>query len=111
MPHLPFRDRAVLDLRKLSDYCLDPAHPRGRHKARVFRAALGIGRDDAGWLRDVLLAAVKEGEGHELVNDAFGTRWRLDVRVGRHGKQTVIRSLWMLRPGEDVLRFVTCWVL
>jgi hypothetical protein len=24
-----------IDIRKLEDYCLDPSHPRGRHKARV----------------------------------------------------------------------------
>jgi hypothetical protein len=31
-------ERAILDIRKLEKYCLDAAHPRGRHKARVFRA-------------------------------------------------------------------------
>jgi hypothetical protein len=33
---LPYGDRAILDIRKIEGYCLDPAHPRGRHKARVF---------------------------------------------------------------------------
>jgi hypothetical protein len=27
---------ASIDLRKLSDYCLNPLHPIGKHKARVF---------------------------------------------------------------------------
>jgi hypothetical protein len=44
--------QAILELRKLEDYCLNPGHPRGRHKARVFRDALGIGRSDASWLRE-----------------------------------------------------------
>ncbi len=39
---LPNSDRAVVDIAKLRDYCLNPAHPRGRHKARVFAAALGL---------------------------------------------------------------------
>ena len=38
--HLPGGDKAVLDIRKIEDYCLSPIHPRGRHKARVFREAL-----------------------------------------------------------------------
>ena len=58
MASLPNADRAVLDLRKIEDYCLSPAHPRGRHKARVFRDALGIGRSEAEWLRQALLAGL-----------------------------------------------------
>ncbi|MGH7818267.1 MAG: DUF6883 domain-containing protein [Candidatus Binatia bacterium] len=39
---IPNADRAVVDPRKLRDYCLSPIHPRGRHKARVFAAAVGL---------------------------------------------------------------------
>jgi hypothetical protein len=45
--YLPNRDEAVLDIRKIEDYCLNPSHPRGRHKARVFREALDLQRRDA----------------------------------------------------------------
>jgi hypothetical protein len=34
MPHLPNVEAVVLDLGKLSDYCLNSAHPRGRHLER-----------------------------------------------------------------------------
>lgn len=33
---MPNADRAVVELRKLTGYCLSFAHPRGRHKAQVF---------------------------------------------------------------------------
>lgn len=36
---LPNADRAVVDLRKLRDYCLSQEHPRGQHKARLFKSA------------------------------------------------------------------------
>lgn len=39
---LPNADVAVIDLRKLSGYSLNPNHPEGGHKARVFAAALGF---------------------------------------------------------------------
>ncbi len=29
---LPNAERAVVDLAKLRHYCLNPTHPRGRHK-------------------------------------------------------------------------------
>jgi hypothetical protein len=111
MAPLPNADRAVLDLRKIEDYCLSPAHPRGRHKARVFRDALGIGRHEADWLHQVLLAGLQAGEATELGRDAFGTRWRIDVPVERQNRRVVIRTVWIVRRGEQVPRFVTCWVL
>lgn len=111
MARLPNHERAIFDLRKLADYCLDPAHPRGRHKARVFREALGIGRSDAAWLRRELLAALTDGDATELSADAFGQRWRLDVLLARQERRAVIRTLWLIRTGEDNPRFVTCWVL
>jgi hypothetical protein len=39
---LPNGERAIVEVAKLRDYCLSPTHPRGRHKARVFAASLGI---------------------------------------------------------------------
>jgi len=39
---LPHGKEAILDIRKIEPYCLNPLHPRGRHKARVFRDALDL---------------------------------------------------------------------
>ena len=111
MAPLPEASRAILDLQKIEDYCLNLAHPRGRHKARVFRETLGIDRDDAAWLRSEVLNAVRHCEAAELVRDEFGARWRVDVALGRQNCRVVIRTLWIVRTGEQVPRFVTCWVL
>jgi hypothetical protein len=35
-------DKAVVDIEKIRSYCFSLEHPRGRHKARVFRAVLGL---------------------------------------------------------------------
>lgn len=111
MAPVPNAESAILDIRKIADYCLSPAHPRGRHNARVFRDALGLNRDDAGWLRAALLDGLRQGEAIELSSDGLGDRWRLDVPLSRHGKSVVVRTLWIVRSGEQVPRFVTCWVL
>jgi hypothetical protein len=55
---IPHADYAVVDIRKLRDYCLNPLHDEGKHKARVFAAALGMIGADAERLRDILLQAV-----------------------------------------------------
>jgi len=39
--YLPRATEAVIPADKLVDYALNTEHPRGRHKARVFRSALG----------------------------------------------------------------------
>jgi hypothetical protein len=44
MIRLPNGGQAKLDIRKIDDYCLSSTHPRRRHKALVFREALGIER-------------------------------------------------------------------
>ena len=70
---LPNGDRAIVDLNKLTRYCLDTTHPRGRHKARVFRAALGLSLADAGLLRDALLNAAVVDEATPGNADRHGT--------------------------------------
>lgn len=107
----PLPNRLDLDLRKIEDYCLNPDHPRGRHKARVFREALGIGRSDAAWLRSTLLSVTSGDDAVHLDVDAFGQRWRIDVNVTRQERRAVIRTVWIQRSNEDFARFVTCWVL
>ena len=111
MARLPHAERAILDLTKLEDYCLSSTHTRGRHKARVFREALGIGANEAAWLRRALLAGVRTADAAEVGKESFGTRWRADVAVARHDRRIVVRTLWILRTDEQAPRFVTCWVL
>jgi len=108
---LPHGKGAILDIRKIEPYCLNPLHPPGRHKARVFRDALDLQRADARWLRDAILNAALVEEAVEIAADEWGVRWRLDPALTRHGKSAVVRTIWLARAQERVPRFVTCWVL
>ena len=56
---VPNAEHAVVDIRKLRDYCLNPTHEHGKHKARLFLAALGVTADDAEGLCSVLLEMIK----------------------------------------------------
>jgi hypothetical protein len=105
------RGTLVIDIRKLENYCLDPAHPRGRHKARVFQSVLGIAKPDAGWLQSALLVGAKTAPAEDLGLESCGRQWRADIPVTRQGKTGVIRTLWLERLDEPRVRLVTCWVL
>jgi hypothetical protein len=74
---LPNPDRAIVDIAKLRDYCFNPQHPKGRHKARVFCAALGLTASDGEWLRNRLLEIVS-GEATEAGTNGFGSFYMID---------------------------------
>jgi hypothetical protein len=108
---LPNADAALLEIGKLRDYCLSADHPRGKHKARMFRAALGIGREHAEELRSALLAAARTEPAIALHTDRWGQYWRLDAPIARQKRRALVRCVWIVRASEDLPRFVTCWVL
>src|SRR5436309_2476323 len=108
---LPYADRAVVDIAKLRDYCLNPRHWRGRHKARVFAAALGITAADANLLRDALLAAAKNQEARLTDADQYGARYVLEFTMLGPAGSARVRSRWIIRTDEDFPRLATCFVV
>jgi hypothetical protein len=108
---LPYRESAILELAKLKDYCLNLAHARGRHKARLFQAALGMGSEHAEELRVILLDAARRLPASLSHADVWGQQWRIDVHITRQDRSAVVRTIWIVRNGETLARFVTCWVL
>ena len=108
---LPNRERAVVDIAKLRDYCLSVEHLRGRHKARVFATALGLTADNAEELRDMLLVAARTNDARPTEQDAYGQRYVLDFRMQGPAGQAMVRSSWIIRSGEDFPRLTSCYVL
>ena len=45
---VPNAENATVDIRKLTDYCLDNNHEVGKHKAHVFEKVLDLAVEDAG---------------------------------------------------------------
>jgi len=109
MTRLPHSDRAILDLRKIEDYCLNPEHPRGKHKARVF-ATLGFTAENADALRAALLTAAATGDAQPAGSDQYGDRYVLEFEIeGARGKG-IVRSSWIVRRGEQIPRLTSCFV-
>jgi hypothetical protein len=111
MPNLPHSENAIINPAKLRDYCLNADHPRGRHKARVFREALGLSMDDAEWLQQNIRDGIQNHPGEKQETDSFGSRWRVDLPLTRQGKSVVVRTGWMIKTGEQFPHLITCWVL
>jgi hypothetical protein len=108
---LPGAGRAVVDIAKLRYYCLSPTHPRGRHKARVFAATVGLTAADAEALREALLVAARTREAIAGKADEYGQRYAVDLDFVRAGRRARIRSAWIVLTGESFPRFTSCHVL
>ena len=107
---VPNAENAVVDIRKLRDYCLNPNHEVGKHKARVFAATLNLTEKDALILQAALLEAVKTVETEIGKLDKYGQRFTVDFEFEYEGKHAVIRSGWIIDAGAEIPRLVTCLI-
>jgi hypothetical protein len=106
---LPNPERAVVDIAKLRDYCLDPTHRVGGDKALVFRSVLGLDASNAGWLRDRLLD-VARGEATPRGENRHGKLYMIDFELRTSAGQATLRSSWIVVHEEDFPRLTTCFV-
>jgi hypothetical protein len=97
---LPGSEHAVVEIVKLRDYCLNPLHPRGRHKARLFASTLGLTQADASILREELLGAARDGEATQGEADEHGERYIVDFALTRSDRRAMVRSAWIVRRGD-----------
>jgi uncharacterized protein DUF6883 len=108
---IPNAEEAEVDIRKLRDYCLDPEHPEGKHKAQLFAATFGISANDADELREILLRSVKAQEAKLGRRDSYGQRYIIDFMLEWRGKRAMVRSGWIIEYSSDTPRLTTCYPL
>jgi hypothetical protein len=110
---LPNADQAFIDIRKLTEYCLDATHPVGGHKAVVFRSALGFTDQELGpdLLRRAILEGVQQNDAIRGRLDEHGQRYTVDFPVSHAQRTARIRTAWIVREGEDFPRLTTCYVI
>jgi hypothetical protein len=108
---IPGASLAFIDPRKLEEYSLSLAHPRGRHKARVFQSALNVSIRNVAELEMRIREAITEEECTQGETDRFGERYTVDFHWTREDRTATVRTTWMVRTGEDFPRLTSCYVL
>ena len=108
---VPNADRAMVDIRKLQEYCLNTQHRTGRNKALVFASALGLTIDDAEALRNILLKTIREYDAEVGLKDSYGQRYQVDFPLEWQGIRAVVRSAWIIEPEVPYPRLTSCYVL
>jgi len=108
---LPNCEKAFVDIRKLTGYCLNITHERGKHKARLFSSILGFTSDNAMELKEILLEAARSYNAEKVGEDSYGKRYLIDFTITRGKGQAKVRSAWIVRSYEDFARLASCYIL
>ncbi|MCZ8282576.1 MAG: hypothetical protein O9286_10085 [Aquidulcibacter sp.] len=107
----PFGDNVSISEAKLTEYVLSPSHRIGANKARVFKSALRIGLAEVAVLRSALLDAARKQTPNFIRQDKFGRHYAIVFKLTYGTKSAFVRSLWVIRTGDDVAKFVSAFVV
>ena len=108
---LPNYRRAVIPRLKIEGYLLDPAHPDGKHKAIVFKSALGFEQSDWEMLRNSIIAELPYHEAIEGKTDQYCTRYSVTMPItGPNGRTVDVLTAWKIDTGENDPSFLTAKV-
>jgi SPP1 gp7 family putative phage head morphogenesis protein len=122
IPHQPGTplhnvDRARFAASKLTNYSMDPTSPRGRDKARVWQAALGMDKGHAQEVERQIMARLAELPAVKSDADEYGERYSVFVPVtGPNGRTVDVLSAWIYERDKKtgavstVPRMINCYV-
>ena len=108
---LPNFEFAVISDEKLRDYSLNPNHPFGKHKAKVFEKRLGIVQKDWEHLKTLILDNIAVCECIESITLEFGRSFIVDIILFNFEKQAKVRTSWIIKNGELMPRLTSCYVI
>ncbi|MEO0510058.1 MAG: DUF6883 domain-containing protein [Verrucomicrobiota bacterium] len=101
---------AKIDPRKLTDYALNPNHPVGGNKAKVFESALGYNQSNAQGLLKQLQQGVLNNTPVAGKVDNFGSRFTVDIPVTGPGGSGTVRTGWIFKSGSNTPELTTLFV-
>lgn len=90
-------DSMAIDLRKLTEYALNPNSPYGKHKALVIERALGITLENYDILVAQIETQIAKAELSFHSADEFGKRCFADLEIlGVNEKRATVRTGWFV---------------
>lgn len=107
---LPNAEQTVVDIEKIKNYCLNPDHPRGKHKARVFKRVLGLTSEEVENFVSQIKSKITEAECQEGRQDEYGRRYIVDIEIQNGNQKAVVRTIWIIKWNEIEPRLTTCYV-
>lgn len=108
---LPNVENATINPKKLTEYALNPDHPVGGNKAKVFERALGYNQSNADDLMRQIYEKLPNSEAVLGKLDEYGQRYTVDILIsGPNGNTVNVRTGWIIKTGSDVPELTTLFV-
>ena len=106
---LPNADHAVVDMRKIIDYLLNPTHQEGGPKEAFF-VRFGFRRELPQVLQRVLLEHGRKYQVTQVVDDPHGIKYSVEGEIEcPDGRTPRIRTIWMIDIGADFPRLISAY--
>jgi len=100
-----------IDPRKLTEYALNPDHPRGSHKAWLFKKMLGYTKTNYESLKNQIENQALSCEAIAGKADQRGQRYSVNIAIqGMEGQNVIIRTGWMVAPNSNEAWLTTLFV-
>ena len=106
---LPNGDKAEIPREKLINYCLNPEHSSGKHKARVFKSRLGITQDNVELLLQMIRVAAIEGEVVQQATTNFGEQFKVDWKIPNQ-ENMILRTIWEIGYNKSNPRLISAFI-
>ena len=108
---LPNIDKATINPNKLIGYALNPNHPVGGNKAKVFEKALGYNQSNADDLMKQIYAKLPQSEAILGKLDQYGQRYTVDILItGPNGNTVYVRTGWIIKTNSDIPELTTLYI-
>lgn len=97
--------------KKLVTYSLNPEHETGKHKARVFKSALGYDLNNVNELEKEITKGLSKFKSTGKIETAYGTKYTVKMLIkGANGNKQPVITAWQIDKGKSNPRMVTVYV-
>ena len=108
---LPNLENARINPKKLTEYALNPEHPVGGNKAKVFESTLGYNKSNADDLMNEVYNKLYESDATLGKLDEYGQRYTVDMNItGPNGSSKIVRTGWIIKKGSKIPDLTTIYV-
>jgi hypothetical protein len=109
---LPNFEQASITIEKLQDYVLNPDHPIGHNKARVFKSVLGIERKHALAFAEIIIGTLDRAHAIKNEESSYGSRWETHHEIfAPNGRSAIVSVAWLFRVEQpEIPVLITCYI-
>ncbi|MFN0049012.1 MAG: DUF6883 domain-containing protein [Cytophagales bacterium] len=107
---LPNYENAIISTEKLSGYCLNTSHARGKDKAFLFQKVFGLNEYHAEILKEQILDNLAMFSALQKEENVYGKKYSVLMKISIFGKVGTIQTGWIIEKGTDFPRLTSCYV-